>query len=136
MKTEKYEVKSAPEKGEKAVVVAVIEVEQYDTLAEAVAKHGEVTVLSLFNTQFSTNAKNRARAEATGKPSQKSLRDQATAELLALPPNEIAAIAALGAEAVSAEIDKRAARIATELQAKRKQVVPDAEAEGEETPPQ
>lgn len=38
-----------------------IKVEQYDTLAEAVSKHGETKVLDLFNTQFMTNSRNEVR---------------------------------------------------------------------------
>jgi hypothetical protein len=65
----------------KSQVVGYAEFEQFDTVAEAVAKLGEEQTLKLINTQHGTNEKNRIRAEATGKPSRKSLEEKAFARI-------------------------------------------------------
>lgn len=54
------------EKLDKQRVVAEFDCEQYDSLEEAVEAWGEGKVLELFNSQYMTNKKNEARAQAVG----------------------------------------------------------------------
>jgi hypothetical protein len=65
--------------------VGTAEVEQFDSVSEAVEKLGEPKVLKLVNTQHATNAANLLRASIAGRPSQKELVNAAWLELTDLP---------------------------------------------------
>ena len=73
-----YEVHSSANSPDgKRAVVATVQADIYDSLTEATEALGEDTILALVNTQNITNMKNKARAEATGKPSKEDLRIEA-----------------------------------------------------------
>jgi len=84
MKMASAEVKSASK------VVGEATYEIFDTIAEAIETLGEDVALGLINTQHATNAKNKVRQLATGKPSKTALRSEAMANLTA---DEFASIA-------------------------------------------
>ncbi|MBE3037292.1 MAG: hypothetical protein IMZ62_00535 [Chloroflexi bacterium] len=65
--------------------VGTAEVEQFDSVAEAVEHLGEPKILKLLNTQHATNAANLLRASIAGRPSQKQLVENAWMELVDLP---------------------------------------------------
>lgn len=80
------EVKSAAKsKDNKREVVAKIDYPEYETLDEAVKALSEARALELCNVQVATNAKNEARAAATGVPSQSKLKEEAFMRLAQHP---------------------------------------------------
>ena len=84
MKMEKnVEVKSKSKDTGKSVIVAKVDIPEYESLTEMVGAEGEDTVLSLANTQNGTNIKNRARQNATQVPSKTRLREMAQARMSA-----------------------------------------------------
>lgn len=84
MKTITAEVKSGrkPGAGGKRELVGTIDISQFDTVDEAVRELSQGEALKLINTQYATNAKNKARANAVGGDSEKSLKAEAFARLL------------------------------------------------------
>jgi len=73
--------KDTTEVRSRGTVVAIIDYNVYDSVTEAVEGLGEATALSLINAQVKTNARNTARAGATGKPSKTKLRQMAFSEI-------------------------------------------------------
>lgn len=95
MKTLKTDVTSSRKKGggnftnDKGEVIRQIvssaTYSEYDSLPEAVNAIGTETCLAHINAQIATNAKNKARAEAVGAPSETALREEATMRLMQDP---------------------------------------------------
>ena len=75
MKMASAEVKSASK------VVGEAQYEVFESVSEAISTLGEDITLGLSNTQHATNAKNKVRQAATGKPSKTALRNEAMAGL-------------------------------------------------------
>ena len=102
MRTESVNVKS------KGKIVATTEWERCDTLDEAVATHGEATVLADTNKRIRTNAMNVARQKAVGVPSLKAHR---IAAMSGLTTDELQACVGNG-EALEAMVARKAREIA------------------------
>jgi hypothetical protein len=69
----------------KGKVVGVATFEVFDSVDEAIDTFGEEAVLELVNTQNSTNARNRIRANSSTSMSKKTLRTEAMRRLTASP---------------------------------------------------
>jgi hypothetical protein len=118
MKTLSADVKSSidPATGEKRadgkrVVVAQIDYVQYDSLGEAVSALGDETVLKHTNAQIETNAKNKARAAATGVESHDSLVQKALKLLFSTPEGTARLQQTAGSPAFNTLIDETIGQI-------------------------
>ncbi len=122
MKKIKFEVKSArksevkPDGTKERKVVAVIELTDYDNLAEMVSALGEQRVYELANAQSKTNEKNAARAAAVDEPSAAFLRNKALQSLITNPAKLAELQAATGTPGKVEEIlAEEIARIKAEM---------------------
>ena len=88
----------------KRAEVAKCSYAEYETCDELIAAIGAKEVLDLSNRQIATNAKNKARAEAVGTPSEASLRQDACVKAVSDPAYASRIAAASGNEALVASI--------------------------------
>lgn len=125
-------------------LVNKLDIEVFDTIEEAISwiaenrfggdiEKAKAFVLDRFNTQYGTDARNKARQAASATPPAKALQAQAVTRIFG-DPTKMARMASLSGDAVAVQafIEEEVKTLKEELEAKRKTAVAEANKADEE----